>query len=81
MLPGVALSAGLCGRVWKMSDSYYENLKIGQHVIFHDDRQKEIAGTVKEREDQDGYIRYLLELDSGGLYVAKLPKQQAHNAK
>lgn len=60
--------------------SYYENLNIGQHVVFHDDRQQEIAGVVKEREDCGDHIRYLLELDSGGLYDAKLPKQMLHNA-
>lgn len=60
--------------------SFYENLEIGQHVVFHDDRQQEISGTVKEREDYGDHIRYLLELDSGGLYHARLPKQSQPNA-
>jgi len=59
-----------------MTGSYCENLKIGQHVIFHDDRQQEISGTVKEREDCGDYIRYLVDLDGGGFYDAKLPKAQ-----
>ena len=61
--------------------NHYENLNIGQHVVFHDDRQHEIAGVVKEREDCGDHIRYLLELDRGGLYDAKLPKQASHNAE
>lgn len=52
----------------------YENLYVGQQVIFHDDRQQEISGIVKERKDTGENIIYLLELDNGGLYKAKLPK-------
>lgn len=52
----------------------YENLQIGQHVVFHDEQQHEIAGTVKARKDDGVYIHYLLELDNGGHYEAKLLK-------
>lgn len=57
---------------------YYENLEIGQHVVFHDERQQEVAGTVLERNDCGDHIRYLLELDGGGTYDAKLPKRQGN---
>lgn len=55
--------------------SYYENLEVGQHVVFHDERQQEVAGTVREREDCGDHIRYVLDLDDGGTYVARLKKQ------
>lgn len=54
--------------------SYYENLIVGQHVVLHDEWQCEISGTVRKREDLGDHICYLLELDSGGLYAAKLRK-------
>jgi len=57
--------------------SYYENLSIGQHVIFHDERQLEVAGTVKERQDCDGRICYLIEIDNGGFYNAKIRKNDS----
>lgn len=55
-----------------MSQGFYENLKVGQHVVFHDERQCEIAGTVREHEDLGDYIRCVLDLDDGGTYVATI---------
>ncbi len=55
--------------------SYYENLEVGQHVVFHDERQQEVPGTVRERDDCGNHIRYVLDLDGGGTYVARLKKQ------
>ena len=52
--------------------SYYEILIVGQHVVFHDEWQCEISGTVRKQEDLGDKICYLLELDSGGMYAAKL---------
>ena len=57
--------------------SAYEHLQIGQHVIFHDDWQREISGTVETREDCGNHILYTLNLDEGGQYVARLPKSDA----
>ena len=55
--------------------SYYENLEVGQHVVFHDERQQEVTGTVRECEDCGDHIRYVIDLDDGGTYVARLKKQ------
>lgn len=59
-----------------MEQNQYEKLEIGQHVVFHDDRQQEISGTVIGKHDYPDYIQYLLELDGGVIYYAKLIKQQ-----
>lgn len=58
--------------------SHYENLNVGQHVVFHDERQQEVSGTIKNKTDHEVYIEYLIKLDGGGYYNANLQKGNNH---
>ena len=53
----------------------YENLKKGQHIVFHDAQQREIAGVVMFSVDLGDRILYQLRLDQGGFYEALFPKR------
>ena len=56
--------------------SHYKNLEVGERVVLHEKQeQREIEGTVREREDCGDNIRYVVEFDSGDHYYVLMLKK------